>query len=351
VSPGFSSQVFMVGVRAGLGDDTVRAGAPAAVHGGAGDDELVGGQAGVRLYGGPGDDRLVGGANSDQLDGGGGRDELHGGAGDDQLTDGDRDGVAGAGGPGPDILDGGTEAHFCCAFSIGDEVSYARRQASVTVDVAHRERSGERGEGDVVSDVESVIGGHGPDRLAGSNTRNRLMGQGGRDVLIGRGGPDELSNGGGPVSCGPGRDLIRSVSSRDQLDRDCEQLELNATYPLLGPRLPPYPKMERGRTAVFTFTCPYRDGDLDDPPDPSSDYCGGALTLREATGRHRLLGRATFRPGNWLYLGLRVALGPLGRAAIARPTGVWATVSLAGRNLDPPTSWSILLGRSVSPSR
>ncbi len=71
----------------------------ATVHGGAGDDTLVGTSRSDELDGGAGDDRLQGRAGADTLIGGAGRDQLSGGAGIDCLDGGDdRDTLRGGSG-------------------------------------------------------------------------------------------------------------------------------------------------------------------------------------------------------------------------------------------------------------
>lgn len=95
-------------VRAGPGDDrvTVSATVGVSVLGGAGNDELRGGDGNDWLYGGPGDDYLDGAGGADVLAGGSGDDVLYGAGAADVLIGG-----CGAdyldGGDGPDLLDGG----------------------------------------------------------------------------------------------------------------------------------------------------------------------------------------------------------------------------------------------------
>jgi hypothetical protein len=69
--------------------------------------------------------------------------------------------------PGPDILAGGFGS---------DEVSYEDRVRSVSVDLVPGRSSGEPGEGDQLSGIESVVGGQAPDRLAGNRRSNVLDG-------------------------------------------------------------------------------------------------------------------------------------------------------------------------------
>jgi len=85
------------------------------MRGGAGNDEIEGGQGADRIDGGAGDDELEGGDVADWIDGGDGDDELDGGRGDDVLIGGKGDDRVKDGkgddllvrGPGCDRLDGG----------------------------------------------------------------------------------------------------------------------------------------------------------------------------------------------------------------------------------------------------
>jgi Ca2+-binding RTX toxin-like protein len=79
------------------------------LHGGAGDDRLVGGDGNDRLHGGAGDDRLVGGDGNDRLSGGAGDDVMDGGAGNDLAFGGAGDDLYAFGsGDGSDQFSGGS---------------------------------------------------------------------------------------------------------------------------------------------------------------------------------------------------------------------------------------------------
>ena len=190
----------------GGGDDVIA--------GGSGDDSIFGGQGDDTLTGGPGSDTLNGGAGidtavftdsndavtvnllngsaagghasgdilnyienvigsrySDSLTGDSNANRLEGGSGDDFL----------AGGPGADTLDGGVGI---------DTVSYSGSNTGVTVNLLTG--AGERGdaEGDVLSNIENLIGTVHDDSLTGDTGNNMLEGQEGADRLDGGDGLD-----------------------------------------------------------------------------------------------------------------------------------------------------------------
>ena len=162
--------------------------------GDAGANRLSGGGGNDRLSGRSGDDALAGGAGADQLFGGGGDDALAGGAGADQLFgDTGKDELRGE--DGDDVLAGGAGADRLFGGAGVDWASYAGSDRGVTVDLG--EGRGKRGdaEGDVITDIENVIGSEYGDLLEGDDNANRLSGGGGNDRLLGRGGNDVLEGG------------------------------------------------------------------------------------------------------------------------------------------------------------
>jgi hypothetical protein len=259
---------------------------------------------GVIADGGPGNDFLEGREGSDVLDGGGGRDTLRGGPDSDTLMDGDRDGATGDAGPGPDVLDGGDGS---------DTVSYAGRTNAVTVVAGTDGPGGEAGENDRIAAVESAIGGAGNDRLVGDGGENTLTGGRGEDVLLGKGaddfltggrgadtlragaGGDLLAGGGGidVLACEAGADFVNGPAVGELMGAGCEQVAYS-----FGPegedslRLSPHPTAASRRSVTFELRCPDLE-ELDGEP----VACNGRIRLREATGRHRLLGSRTFRRG------------------------------------------------------
>jgi Ca2+-binding RTX toxin-like protein len=127
---------------------------------------------------------------------------LTGGAGADVITGGDERDVI-DGGPGADLLAGGENY---------DDLSYERRRAPVSVDLASG-TAGEAGEGDRVSGFETVIGGRGDDSLRGAGADEVLDGGPGDDALRGGFGADTLF---GNV----GADRLEGGAGDDQLFGD-----------------------------------------------------------------------------------------------------------------------------------
>ena len=209
------------------GDDVLEGGVGAdRLIGGAGEDTVsyAGSDRGVRVYletgagkGGhaEGDviaqvesvlgsnygDVLGGDASANRLDGGGGNDRLSGKGGDDVLE----------GGVGADRLIGG---------SGDDTVSYTGSDRGVRVYLETGTGKGGHAEGDVIAQVESVLGSNYGDVLGGDNGANRLSGGGGNDRLSGRGGDDVLEGGAGAdrLIGGSGMDTV-SYSGSDEAVR------------------------------------------------------------------------------------------------------------------------------------
>lgn len=266
-----------VSLSGGPGRDELSPGGAARAYvglsGGGGDDTLQGGPSDDALDGGGGDDTLRGGPSDDGLDGGGGRDVLLGDGGSDSLDDGDT-GFMIESDIGPDVLDGGPGPY--------DYVSYSYRTAFVTVDVTGARPSGESGEGDRITGVETVfsgsagslmLGGPGPERLEGGSGDDTIAGRGGRDYISGYIGSDRLVGGGGAdiivamergygpepgrdqVRCGSGRDRAVGTSVLDLLARDCETGG-TAGFDEEPFAFPVQPVAVRRRGLAFKLPCP-----------------------------------------------------------------------------------------------
>ena len=153
------------------------------------------------LTGDSGENLLKGRAGDDRLDGGGGDDRLIGGVGNDRLI----------GGEGADTLDGGAG---------WDVLDYETSTSGVTVDLAAGAASGGHAEGDVVSNVEGIVGSRHDDILTGDSGANLLKGRAGDDRLDGGGGDDRLIGGVGNdrLIGGEGADTLDGGAGWDVLD-------------------------------------------------------------------------------------------------------------------------------------
>lgn len=161
---------------------------------GAGDDVVVGTAASETFALGAGDDVASAGPGDDVVDGGPGNDSLRGGHGSDSLT-------------------GGPDA---------DSALYDHRGPSepVAVSLATPGGDGAAGENDVLSGIETVVGGASNDTLSGDAGANTLIGGPGLDVLDGLGGNDVVHGGDGrdAISGGPGQDQLFGEGDDDSIN-------------------------------------------------------------------------------------------------------------------------------------
>jgi Ca2+-binding RTX toxin-like protein len=176
------------------GNDTIYGGLGLdALHGGKGNDllEAGGSTRGVFAYGEDGNDVLRGNAGDDNLIGGPGNDILHGASGKDFMSGGDGDDLLFAG-PDPDLIDGGAG---------NDTVDFSESSAGVSVDLRITLTPvpglGGYAQGDLLNDIENVVGTKFADTLTGDAGDNRLEGGEGDDLLDGGGGTDRLIGGAG----------------------------------------------------------------------------------------------------------------------------------------------------------
>ncbi|MGZ5511943.1 MAG: hypothetical protein ACXWG7_00995, partial [Chthoniobacterales bacterium] len=168
---------------------------PAVLHGGAGNDLVIGGGGADTLTGDVGLDALIGGGGNDSLSGGVDQDYLDGQEGDDTLSGGSEADVL-IGGPGADVLDGG--AGF-------DTASYITATVGVVVNRALNTGSNDAQDDTYIS-IERIIGspfadillgGAGSDNFAGGAGDDVIDGGGGDDLLTGDAGADQLTGGAG----------------------------------------------------------------------------------------------------------------------------------------------------------
>ena len=209
----------------------------ATLRGGAGDDVMTGSDGNDALFGDAGIDTISGGLGDDQIDGGDGDDTLRGQEGHDVMRGGDGvDQIEGD--DGNDQIDGGAGADTLNGGFGSDWVDYTSSGVFVVVDLLDAGRDdGEPGEGDnVVTDIENILGGSGPDTLRGGGGPNRLSGGAGADIIDGLSGTDTIEGGDGSdtiqakdgatdvISCGGGTDtLTRDV--QDIVVEDCEVVD------------------------------------------------------------------------------------------------------------------------------
>ncbi|WP_343525506.1 cadherin domain-containing protein [Sphingomonas sp.] len=123
-------------------------------------------------------EKVLGSAYADRLTAAAAGSTLMGGAGNDML-------VAGAG---ADVIDGGAD---------NDTVDYSNSTAGIAVDLAAQTASGGDAQGDVITNVENIIGTGYADTLTGDGGANILRGGAGDDALAGLGGADLLDGGDG----------------------------------------------------------------------------------------------------------------------------------------------------------
>ena len=123
---------------------------------------------------GSGNDLVAGNAVANYINGRDGDDRIWGSDGDDILE----------GGAGADRLEGDAGM---------DWVSYRESGAAVTVNLADSTVSGGHAEGDVLTEIENVIGSDYDDVLVGNGGANRLEGGPGADMLDGGPGSDTAS--------------------------------------------------------------------------------------------------------------------------------------------------------------
>ena len=197
-------------------------------------NDLLKGSSGANsLVGGDGDDTMIGGAGADTLDGGGALDN------DTADYSASKSGIAinfgtGAGSGGDaagDLLTGietvvGSKFNDSFVESVDqhtiegglgtDLVDYSVSDAAVQVDLSSGgPQTGGFADGDMLVDVELIIGGIYDDAIAGSDSSNRLAGGEGKDTLdAGTGGVDTLQG-------GKGEDFITvtdTLTVKDQID-------------------------------------------------------------------------------------------------------------------------------------
>jgi Ca2+-binding RTX toxin-like protein len=218
-------------------------------------DTLAGDGAANRLDGGDGDDALSGGDGDDTLAGGAGRDTLMGGLGADSLDGGDGvdtadygssnaavyvdlskltaqsgghaqgdiltniENVVGSGFD--DTLSGNAAANVLDGGAGLDTADYGASNAGVDVDLSKlTAQGGGHAQGDILTSIENVVGSGFNDTLAGNAAANVLDGGGGNDILSGGDGHDTLLGGAGndTLAGGLGADSLEGGLGTDTAD-------------------------------------------------------------------------------------------------------------------------------------
>lgn len=162
----------LAGVRVSLNNPALNTG-DAAGDTFVGIERIVGSGFNDTLLGDSGPDAFFGEGGNDQLSGGDGSDVLDGGSGDDTI----------AGGLGGDQIDGGIGV---------DYADYGFSAEAVVVDLGSGTASGGDAAGDVLLNIEALIGSDFADTLTGSAGSNVLFGGYGADTLTGGAGADDF---------------------------------------------------------------------------------------------------------------------------------------------------------------
>jgi Ca2+-binding RTX toxin-like protein len=201
VGGGASAMVFSLGGGDDVFDTNYSLTAVDTVYGEAGNDTAWGGRGDDVLHGGDGNDYLNGELDHDTLVGGLGNDNLIGDAGNDLLE----------GGAGADSISGGAGV---------DTADYRNSNAGVSVNIGNNTASGGHAQGDVLSNLENVIGSAFNDTLTGNVLANVLTGGFGSDTLSGLAGDDTIDGGDGDdrIYGGVGADQITGGAGEDTAD-------------------------------------------------------------------------------------------------------------------------------------
>jgi Ca2+-binding RTX toxin-like protein len=153
---------------------------------------------------GDGNDRLTGNALNNYLAAGRGADTLLGGSGNDTLE----------GGAGNDSLDGGTGLNGA---------SYTLSRSAVQVNLTSGAAQGGDAAGDVLVNIQSLIGSDFDDSLTGRAIAGSLAGGAGNDTLVAGGGLDSLYGGSGNDTL-----VISASTARAEGGADFDMLDLRA---------------------------------------------------------------------------------------------------------------------------
>jgi Ca2+-binding RTX toxin-like protein len=173
-----------------------------------GDSTINAGPGNDEISGDGGDDIINGEGDADILSGGAGNDRLNGGDGNDELETKPADPPSSTG---TDLLSGGPG---------DDKLEYVLRDDGMSITLDGAANDGGADNDNVASDIETIVGGNGPDTIVGDAGPNRLDGFNGNDQISGGGGNDHVDGDAGDdrVSGGDGDDEVRGGNGSDTLD-------------------------------------------------------------------------------------------------------------------------------------
>jgi Ca2+-binding RTX toxin-like protein len=189
-----SGEAGVDNITGGDGNDTISGGAGDDVLAGeSGDDAIGGGDGADIITGGAGNDNLSGEAGADNINGGDGNDIISGGAGDDVLTGASGDDTISGGDGNDDIIEGAGADNIEGGAGI-DTVDYSNSTVGISFNANEVGTSGDA-LGDVLQNIEVLIGTAFADVLYGDAGDNTLQGGAGNDSLYGLAGQDHLDGG------------------------------------------------------------------------------------------------------------------------------------------------------------
>ncbi|HEV2746324.1 MAG TPA: M10 family metallopeptidase C-terminal domain-containing protein [Allosphingosinicella sp.] len=217
------------------------------VHGGKGNDTIIGNDASNRLRGGEGGDEIHGGGGNDIIDAAsdGWMDKLYGGDGSDTFKVNGLDTIHDID-PGDTVwhgdvlLTGGTQNHLIPSQYVGaDGIIYSWTEGSTTLTV-HRPVGGGHDE-IIIKNFQNGDGGirlgpgagtTGDDALNGGDGEDSLYGLAGNDTLLGGGGDDALDGGDGDdtfiVGLGHGFDAFEGGAGTDTIKATADSIVIGA---------------------------------------------------------------------------------------------------------------------------
>ncbi|HEX3356640.1 MAG TPA: calcium-binding protein [Tepidisphaeraceae bacterium] len=211
-----------VSLTGGAGDDTLVADTSggATLHGGIGNDKLVGGKGANVEFGEDGNDSEFGGPKNDFLDGGVGNDMLNGYAGNDSEF----------GEVGNDLIDGGFGNDSLYGADGDDTMQGGAGNDKLQADAGNDFATGgylirsETNDPITTTYDDSISGGDGADTLLGDFGNDTIDGGEGTDAIDGGAGDDSLSGGAGTdndtIAGGEGNDYLAGLGGNDNLEGD-----------------------------------------------------------------------------------------------------------------------------------